>query len=372
MTARYHPRARTGNASADPRTVGIARAWTARAGAGDPAALAAVLDRVRETYRVPASRVADVLPPATPAVAGFCARWKLSPALVWTLLVDAAKLDLGFGVSFRGQGRPRTRGPLSFENEPGYLRAMLAAFAGMLDSLDRPLTAAGYRRLHDDAVAGVRHPDGTPFETGFARRPWRCGFMWNIEGQLPMFPTISREAWAELLGERIVFVPRPTYLDRDLRALIPPGVGPSRCLVRLTWQPTQLRYCLAPTLRAQSVAVLRRVLPRRVQALLARGRRAMSLAAALPVPAERRAAELAAIVRLCRDLELSHFFPDGNARTACTLVLHKLLLAQGYGPVVLEAPYVMDGYFSTPEMVACLERGFDHVRRVRAAFGDDA
>lgn len=348
----------------------IARAWTTRAGRGDPDALAAVLERVRARYRVPAARLAEVLPPATPAVADFCARWRLSPALVWALLLDAAKLDLGFGVAFRGQGRPRTRGPLSFENEPGYLRAMLAAFAFMLDTLGRPLTAARYRELHDAAVAGVRHPDGAPFETGYARRPWRCGFMWNIEGQLPAFPTISREAWAELLGERIVWVPRRTYIDRDVRALIPPNGSPSRCLVRLVWQPKRLSYCLAPTLRDLSVAALRRALPRRVDRMVADWREAMSAAAARPSPSQRRDAELAAIVRLCRALELGHFFPDANARTASTLVLHKLLLSHGYGPVILDAPYVMDGYFSTPEMVAFIERGFDNVQRLREALDD--
>ena len=66
----------------------------------------------------------------------------------------------------------------------------------------------------------------------------------------------------------------------------------------------------------------------------------MSDAAALPSAAGRRDAELAAIARLCRALELGHFFPDANARTACMLVLHKLLLAHGYGPVVLDAAAV--------------------------------
>lgn len=354
--------------AADQHPAALARDWVARAGAGAPDALAETLAAVRARYRLPAAALGSVLPPATPPVAAFCARWSLSPALVWALVVDAAKLGLGFGFRFPGQGRARALGPLSFENEPGYLRAMLAAFARMLAAPDAPLTPARYRAHHDACVEGVLHPDGAPFAAGFARRPWRCGFMWDVEGERPGFPAMSRAAWAELLGERLVWVPRPSFVDRAVRDLVPARGRPERCLVRLGWSPRRGTYFLAPTFRARDAAALARELPRRLGRVIARGRAELAAAACVADVAARRRAELAAAARLCRALEMGHFFPDANARTACVVVLHQLLVARGYGPVVLDAPFTMDGYYGTGEMVERLERGFENLRRVRAAF----
>ena len=68
--------------------------------------------------------------------------------------------------------------------------------------------------------------------------------------------------------------------------------------------------------------------------------------------------KLAAIARCCRDLEISHLFADGNARTVGFCVANKLLIENGFSPVILENPNRFDGY-SVNELVQELKDGME-------------
>lgn len=67
--------------------------------------------------------------------------------------------------------------------------------------------------------------------------------------------------------------------------------------------------------------------------------------------------KLAAIVSVCRTLEISHFFNDANQRTIAFVILNKLLIENDFSPVILEDPTVFDGYHSRKELVADVKTG---------------
>jgi hypothetical protein len=317
------------------------------------------LAHVAARYRLGAAEALGILPPDTPPVRAFCERWDISPALVWALLIDLQKLDLGFGSGLVGNGVPGVTGPLAFENEPGYLRGLLAGFTFMLATLGAPLTPALLCALHDAAVAGVIRTTGRPFRLGFATRPWRYGFLWNVEGMLPEFPTMSREAWAENFSERIVHVPWREWVDSDVLDLWTPGPRDG-FLVRLGRMRKPAQFFLEPIWASRRGAAFVAERDARLAGTIHAFHRAVATA-------EDDAAWLAAVVRLCRTLELLHLFPDGNGRTIYGLLLQKLLIERGRGPIVLETPCTFDGYYSTPEMAAIVARGPAHLARVREA-----
>ncbi|WP_169708772.1 Fic family protein [Trinickia terrae] len=67
-------------------------------------------------------------------------------------------------------------------------------------------------------------------------------------------------------------------------------------------------------------------------------------------------AKLRAIARCCQELERTHLFADGNARTVGFLVLNKLLLENGMPPAMLADPNRFDG-FSANELVGEIKHG---------------
>ncbi len=74
--------------------------------------------------------------------------------------------------------------------------------------------------------------------------------------------------------------------------------------------------------------------------------------------------KLSAIVRVCRALEVTHIFSDGNQRTIAFALLTKLLLENGFSPAILNDPYMFDGYLGIKEMVAEVKRGFANFYRI--------
>ena len=324
-----------------------------------------ILAQVAARYGMSMSEAQSILPPDTPEIRSFCSRWSLSPALLWGLLVAARKLNLGFGFQFIGQGREAQLGPLSFEDEAGYLRGMLNGFAFMLTTLERPVDAALLCALHDVSIRGVRRRNGRPFQQGFARRPWKYGFLWNVEGMLPEFHSISRAAWKELFDERIVYIPYRSWVDEQALDLHITGERQS-FLVRMGRMRKPPQFCLAPLWKARGGPAFQAEIQQRIQDALTTHRNARAQAGI------DRGAHLAAIARLCRTLELLHTFPDGNGRTIYGLLLQKLLLEGGYGPVILDTPCTFDGYFCTAEMVGLIEAGFGRFEQFKWAFVEDS
>ncbi|MES2505883.1 MAG: hypothetical protein V4599_04215, partial [Verrucomicrobiota bacterium] len=64
----------------------------------------------------------------------------------------------------------------------------------------------------------------------------------------------------------------------------------------------------------------------------------------------------AAIAQCCRDLEISHVYADGNARTIGFCLVNKLLAENDLPPVILENPNRFDG-FSVNELVQEMKIG---------------
>lgn len=68
--------------------------------------------------------------------------------------------------------------------------------------------------------------------------------------------------------------------------------------------------------------------------------------------------KLFAIARLIRTLEISHSFVDYNQRTYVFLLLNKLLMQNGFLPVILDDPFVFDGFKTANELVDEVKKGF--------------
>jgi hypothetical protein len=66
--------------------------------------------------------------------------------------------------------------------------------------------------------------------------------------------------------------------------------------------------------------------------------------------------KLTAIARCCQDLEQTHPFADGNARTFGMLWVNRLLLNEGLEPVMMENPNRFDGY-AVSELVDEIKNG---------------
>lgn len=319
------------------------------------------LARVAARFGLTDEEAASIIPPDTPEVRAFCARWQLAPALVWGLVIDAAKLDLGFGYRFPNQGISDKLGPLSFENEQGYLRGMLQGFAFMLSTLGQPLTGALLRDLHDAAVRGVLRVTGEPFGLGYIRRPWSYGFIRNVDGKLPMLPAITQEGWREIFEERLIYYRYRRWVDPCARHLW--SAAPrEQHLVRIKRLRKSSGERLEPTWRCRKGPELQAEVDARLEEALRSFREASASATGDP------AAQLTAMARLCRKLELLHVFPDGNCRTMCFLLLPKLLLEAGFPPVILGTPHIFDGYYGSREMVALIVHGFKNFRRLRDAY----
>ena len=73
--------------------------------------------------------------------------------------------------------------------------------------------------------------------------------------------------------------------------------------------------------------------------------------------------KLLAIVRIIRAFEIAHPFADCNQRVFVFLLLNKLLLQNGFLPVILEDPWVFNGYMSAAELVGELKIGFKNFRQ---------
>ena len=61
-------------------------------------------------------------------------------------------------------------------------------------------------------------------------------------------------------------------------------------------------------------------------------------------------AALAVIARVCRDLEIAHFFHDGNQRVIVVVLLNFLLLQNGFTPTIITDPYIFDGYMGVDQL----------------------
>lgn len=70
--------------------------------------------------------------------------------------------------------------------------------------------------------------------------------------------------------------------------------------------------------------------------------------------------KLSLIILLCLKLEIGHFFEDGNQRAIVFVLLNKLLLENGFSPVILDDPFVFDGYLTISQLVSSVKTGMTY------------
>lgn len=221
-----------------------------------------------------------------------------------------------------------TRGKYGFENEKGYMSALMSAFTNMLQNLTDELTVDSYAYLHDLAVNGVYNRNGTPMDKGYRNNQTEAeGF--GVDND-----TWSSDGYDELSEK---------YRNRNTKkqsssvgwalALDPKGmVGPSVETKIMKIKPLAQTQCkrFAGVVINDYHEELRR--------------------------AETEEDKLRAIARCCQDLDQLHLFVDGNIRTVTFLLLNKLLLQNNLSPVIMEEPNVFDCK-SIAELIDAIKAG---------------
>jgi hypothetical protein len=217
-----------------------------------------------------------------------------------------------------------TRGKFGFENEKGYMAAMMRSFRAMLGNLGQKLTAESYEELHDLAAGNVLTRKGERMETGFRNsRLFREGF------------GVDEDTWSMAGYEEL----EQKYEDRDsnpvgANLVLPPAemVGPG--VERKIMQ-------IKPMLRSQCIRFANVVINLFYEQI---------------EKAESEDEKLEAIARCAQDLDQLHLFADANIRTIAFLVVNKLLLENGLDPVILDEPNVFDCK-SIGELKSALRKG---------------
>lgn len=219
------------------------------------------------------------------------------------------------------------RGEYGFENESGYMSGTFNGLKRALESVrnDEPLSLDLFKDLHDTCVDNVIPMGKTVGDNDFLESGMRDKFK------------------ADNVTER-----RVGFTLTDGRNMTQDGLGELREKIRngdnwfeiLTNNDKPLLKTFARTTAECEL-------------------RATSIINAYHVEIGNATTEdekLTAIARCCRDLEVSHLFADGNARTIGFCVVNKLLLENDLSPVILENPNRFDGY-SIEELVDEIRQG---------------
>lgn len=225
----------------------------------------------------------------------------------WKLVLDA---------------QSHSRGIFAFEEERGYVAAMMRALNFMIDTVDAPLNAAMLELLHDTAVSGTYklREKASPL----AKIP--LGYRHCIGVGFGLFSTATPAGLAEFQASE----------------------KPSQTWIRITETP-----------RGKFVHAAAK------SALECRGKandifnhyaKALRRVQAINVADTREQEELRCIAQCCQDLEQHHLFRDGNIRTVVFLCMNKLLLQNGYSPALWNDPNCIDMH-SVSEIVSLIRRG---------------
>jgi hypothetical protein len=229
--------------------------------------------------------------------------------------------------------------PREFDNnEPGYHDAMMRAFKHIKNTVGERINADKLCELHDVCVDGVFH-DSTrtkPFRKGYFP-----GFAYGL-----IWKRASAKAQKELVSEKLLLHGNsPTFSgDYDnfeyLSTYMPVGGKAWRVFSRFTKD-------------AELGTVYQKV-----NELFDKYYTAIE-------SARSDDDKLAAIVNVCRALQVFHVFPDGNGRTIQVALLTKLLIENRF-PLTILSDFANfgTGINSTDEMVALLKEGMDNYQRV--------
>jgi hypothetical protein len=227
----------------------------------------------------------------------------------WRLLMDA---------------KHHVRGRYGFENEAGYMTAMMRGFTKILRERGRKVTAEYFEELHDVAVENVFNRSSERMAKGF-RDSKLHGEGFGVDAD-----TWSDEGFRELTDK---------YRHRNRQDAVYGEAGHPVGEV-LAQEPGEMagpevlrkQVLLKPLVRSQCRRFANLVLDIYYQEI-------EKLGAAHD---DTRDARLTAIVRCCQDLDQLHLFVDGNIRTIVFLLMNKLLMENDMEPAILHEPNVFD------------------------------
>jgi prophage maintenance system killer protein len=232
------------------------------------------------------------------------------------------------------------RGKLGFENERGYMAAMMGAFTQVLHQLNTRLTAGYYEQLHDACLNNVLDRARQPMELGYRKSAEHgeafgvvAGETWSHEGYRELQEKYQQRNRDE--GHRYAPEGHPVgdALARDPEKMVGPALA-------------EKKMTLKPKTRSRSQAAATLVLE-----LYEKEIKKLD-----PASATHADDALDAIVRCCQDLDQVHLFVDGNIRTIAFLVMNKLLLENGLQPAILDEPNIFDCK-SVAELKAAVREG---------------
>jgi prophage maintenance system killer protein len=230
----------------------------------------------------------------------------LPPGHVWRLAIES---------------QFHKNGPLGFEDEKGYLAAMLAGFERMLSSLEAPLSVDLFVQLHDMSVRHVLTMKNDLFAAGM-RDGNDVGFT-LVRGY-----NLTSDGLEEF---------RSRYKDGPATGVRLPEINP----FLNTENESQIGELVGAS---GSNSELRNAAAEIIADYFTKSN------------SDDKKIVLKAIAECLSKLEQFHFFNDGNARTIGSLILNKLLLQQGFGLCMLENLNRLDMY-SVDEIVHEIEAG---------------
>jgi hypothetical protein len=222
-------------------------------------------------------------------------------------------------------------GPDTFDKqEPGYAKAMESAiFEYVRDHIGVRFTAENLAELHDVAVDGVSD-SGVSFIKGI-----KLGCTYTID-----MSKVTEAAKKEWDAEKLIFVfstkvpPNMDFEEFSNTYLSFQARGPLTSQIKNTFESDVHRDTVIKRINDEFNKYYERL-----------------------EKAKNPKEKLDAIAKLCRAVEVAHIFTDGNQRTIVFGLLNKLLIENGFSPVILENPFVFDGYHSADELVQDIEKG---------------
>ncbi len=209
-------------------------------------------------------------------------------------------------------------GDYRYENESGYMAGMMNSYRQMLSTLHEPVSADLLLRLHTTAVDGVLKRGETERSANLARE------LGVIDPELDSFMT---KGFRDGRPNHFGLVVGLNCSEAGLEELMDLSDDYSDFTIR-TDGKKQLLFT-----EPRSATLCKSIATRIFDEYDDEIRTARSTDQ-----------KLMAIARCCRDLEASHLFMDGNARTIGFVLLNGLLMRNGLPPAAMADPSVFDGF----------------------------
>lgn len=247
------------------------------------------------------------------------------------------------------------------ESSPGYFDAMMGGLekvvATAVSGERTPLSAKDLIGIHGLATKGTLKKEENSFismpqsMSGSSSGSGSTTFGLAKEDVVP-----SAVAFEELAREGILKL-HPGAVNK---AKITAGDSPmTRYLKRATQASPENALGQVRPLGATLVDTLyaRKDAPENMQNLLEAHQKELAEADDIESRGKREQAKLEIIIRLIRALHVGHFFQDANGRLNTVILLNRLLIEEGFGPVIMDDTSMFGGGYSVEQLVGQVRRG---------------